>query len=199
MLEDDASSAATRAAAPVEPGNAHVLKDARRVRVRFSESALVDATVTGRDGANDLALLKVDPAQMDLPEHRRITSPSGVTIDDVIQTDAAVNPGNSGGPLLDAEGRVIGVNAQIATTGGRGFIGISFAIPVATVRRVVADLEEDGEVDRPRLGLTTITVTPQLSGQLGLATNRGALVVSVTPEARRRAPACAARMRRAAL
>src|SRR3954447_15367433 len=65
---------------------------------------------------------------------RRITAPSGFAIDDVIQTDAAINPGNSGGPLLDATGRVIGVNSQIATggDGSSGSVGIGFAVPAAT-------------------------------------------------------------------
>jgi S1-C subfamily serine protease len=64
-----------------------------------------------------------------------------VSIDEVIQTDAPINPGNSGGPLLDASGRVIGVNSQIATAGGGGGnVGIGFAIPSDTVREVVSRL-----------------------------------------------------------
>src|SRR3954470_599448 len=71
---------------------------------------------------------------------RRITAPSGFAIEDVIQTDAAINPGNSGGPLLDATGRVIGVNSQIATGGdGAGSVGIGFAVPAATVKRVLPE------------------------------------------------------------
>ena len=67
---------------------------------------------------------------------RRITAPSGFAIEDVIQTDAALNPGNSGGPLLDATGRVIGVNSQIATgDGSSGSVGIGFAVPASTVRQ----------------------------------------------------------------
>ncbi len=68
---------------------------------------------------------------------RRITAPNGFEIRDVIQSDAAINPGNSGGPLFDLDGRVIGVNSQIATTGERGLIGIRFAAPSGTVREVV--------------------------------------------------------------
>jgi len=64
---------------------------------------------------------------------RRIIAPNGFTIEDAIQSDAAINPGNSGGPLLDMPGRGIGVNSQIATAdGGRGFVGIGFAVPSAT-------------------------------------------------------------------
>ena len=85
---------------------------------------------------------------------RRITAPSGFAIEDVIQTDAAINPGNSGGPLLDAAGRVIGVNSQIATgAGSNGSVGIGFAVPVATVRRVLPQLEREGRVRRPFLGV----------------------------------------------
>jgi S1-C subfamily serine protease len=85
---------------------------------------------------------------------RRITAPSGFAIEDVIQTDAAINPGNSGGPLLDAAGRVIGVNSQIATgEGSGGSVGIGFAVPVATVKRVLPELERDGRVRRPFLGI----------------------------------------------
>ena len=85
---------------------------------------------------------------------RRITAPSGFAIEDVIQTDAALNPGNSGGPLLDATGRVIGVNSQIATgEGSSGSVGIGFAVPASTVRRVLPELETAGRVRRPFLGV----------------------------------------------
>ena len=86
---------------------------------------------------------------------RRITAPSGIAIEDVIQTDAAINPGNSGGPLLDAAGRVIGVNSQIATggEGASGSVGIGFAVPAATVKRVLPELEKAGRVRRPFLGV----------------------------------------------
>ena len=87
---------------------------------------------------------------------RRLTAPSGFTIDNVIQTDAALNPGNSGGPLLDAAGRVIGINSQIATGGGDsagGSIGIGFAVPVNTAKDVISQLEEAGHVERAYLGI----------------------------------------------
>jgi putative serine protease PepD len=58
----------------------------------------------------------------------------------VIQTDAAINPGNSGGPLIDSQGRVVGITSQIATTGGGGSIGIGFAIPIDTAKKIAADL-----------------------------------------------------------
>jgi S1-C subfamily serine protease len=86
---------------------------------------------------------------------RRITAPSGFAIEDVIQTDAAINPGNSGGPLLDATGKVIGVNSQIATGGvaSGGSVGIGFAVPAATVKRVLPELERAGRVTRAFLGV----------------------------------------------
>ena len=74
---------------------------------------------------------------------RQITAPNGFTIDDVIQTDAAINPGNSGGPLLDASGRVIGINSQIETGGsGGGSVGIGFAVPINTAKREIAAARE---------------------------------------------------------
>jgi len=73
---------------------------------------------------------------------RQISSPSGVAIDDALQTDAALNPGNSGGPLLDSSGRVIGINSQIETSGtDGGSLGIGFAVPSNTVRQVLQRLE----------------------------------------------------------
>ena len=73
--------------------------------------------------------------------HRQIQSPSGETIDGAIQTDAAINPGNSGGPLLDTRGRVVGLNAQIASESGTSS-GVGFAIPIDTVKKVVAAIED---------------------------------------------------------
>ena len=84
---------------------------------------------------------------------RRLTAPSGFTIENVIQTDAALNPGNSGGPLLDAAGRVIGINSQIASGGDRGSVGIGFAVPVNTAKEVIPQLEEHGYVERAYLGV----------------------------------------------
>jgi S1-C subfamily serine protease len=89
---------------------------------------------------------------------RRLTAPSGFTIDDVIQTDAALNPGNSGGPLLDAAGRVIGINSQIATGEAGGSVGIGFAVPVNTAKSVIPQLEQTGRVERAYLGLQGASV-----------------------------------------
>jgi S1-C subfamily serine protease len=84
--------------------------------------------------------------------HRRLTAPSGFAVDEVIQTDAALDPGNSGGPLLDADGRVIGINSQLAMGEGGG-AGIGFAVPVNTAKEVVPQLERAGRVERAYLGI----------------------------------------------
>ena len=86
---------------------------------------------------------------------REIPAPNGFTISGVLQTDAAINPGNSGGPLLDARGRAIGVNSQIATGGGNQSAGVGFAVPIDTVRKVVPQLKEGGVVERAWLGVST--------------------------------------------
>ena len=87
---------------------------------------------------------------------REIQAPDGFQIDEVIQTDAPINPGNSGGPLVDARGRVVGVNSQIATGGASaGNVGIGFAVPSNTVREVLPALIRGETIERPWLGVTT--------------------------------------------
>jgi len=86
---------------------------------------------------------------------REIQAPDGFQIDRVIQTDAPINPGNSGGPLLDARGRVIGVNSQIAAAGGGGNVGIGFAVPANTVREVIPRLARGETIERAYLGVAT--------------------------------------------
>jgi S1-C subfamily serine protease len=112
---------------------------------------------------------------------RTIQAPNGFEIDGVIQTDAAINPGNSGGPLLDATGRVIGINSQIETGGsGTGNVGIGFAIPIDTARRLLPDLERNGRVDRGFLGVTSLGIDSSLD-DLNLPVRHGALVQTVSP------------------
>ena len=115
--------------------------------------------------------------------HRSLMSPQGTPIDRVIQTDAALNHGNSGGPLLNAEGEVIGVSSAISTgdTGAQGNIGIGFAIPINTVKDVVAELKTQGHVDHPSLGVVTRPVTSSMARIFSLPVNRGLLVESVAP------------------
>jgi S1-C subfamily serine protease len=113
--------------------------------------------------------------------HRSLTSPEGTPIDRVIQTDAALNHGNSGGPLLDAQGQVVGVSSAISTgdTGSGGNIGIGFAIPINTVRDVVAELKAQGHVDHPYLGVVTRPVSPTMARIFNLPVPKGLLVESV--------------------
>ena len=202
--------------------NAHVVTTERRngtaraddVYVEFSDGNRVAATIVGDDPNADVALLKVDPADLSLTPLRlgrsasiavgdpvaAIGSPFGerqslsigvvsaldrtiqsltrFQIGDAIQTDAAINPGNSGGPLLDARGRVIGINAQIRSQSGGGE-GVGFAIPVDTVRRSLRELRERGRVDYGYLGVETLTVWPQLAERLGLDVDTGALVQDI--------------------
>ena len=205
--------------------NAHVVTtgeapDATRaedVYVELSDGNRVEAKIVGDDPNSDVALLKIDPAGLDLTPielgrsgdltvgqpvaaigspfgerqslsigvvsaiDRAIESLTAFQIGNAIQTDAAINPGNSGGPLLDARGRVIGINSQIKSASGGGE-GVGFAIPVDTVRRSLRELRETGQVDYGYLGVTSQPLYPQLADRLGLAGNTGALVVEVAAD-----------------
>jgi putative serine protease PepD len=99
--------------------------------------------------------------------HRVMTSPNNYTIDDAIQTDAAINHGNSGGPLLNAQARVIGVNAQIQSESG-GSDGVGFAIPANTVRSIVSTLVAGKKVEHAYLGLQGQTATSAYSADAGM-------------------------------
>jgi S1-C subfamily serine protease len=196
--------------------NAHVVGAAKRVSVKFSDSKVASAKVTGTDPSTDLALLLVDPGGLDLHAltlgssksvqvgdpalaignpfglERTLTTgvisaigrsiPSlqqGFDIGNALQTDAAINPGNSGGPLLDALGRVIGVNSQIETgSGGRGNVGVGFAVAIDTAKEVIPRLRSDGSIERAYLGVGTRTIDDSLA-QAHLAAPDGALVVTV--------------------
>jgi S1-C subfamily serine protease len=113
---------------------------------------------------------------------RRIEAPNQFAISHVIQTDAALNHGNSGGPLLNAQGQVIGVNAQIETGGAsQGNVGIGFAIPINTVKTVVAELIKQGKVEHAFLGIEGKTLEPDIARLFHLPVTRGVLVASVRP------------------
>ena len=112
---------------------------------------------------------------------RQIFAPNGVPIDSAIQTDAAINHGNSGGPLIDAGGRVIGVTSQIQTDGSQqGNVGIGFAIPVNTVRDIASQIIANGKAQHAFLGLSSAPLTPQLQKLFNLPTAKGLLVQEVT-------------------
>ena len=111
---------------------------------------------------------------------RQIQAPNGFSISHVIQTDAAINPGNSGGPLIDSEGRVIGINSQIQTGGGtEGNVGIGFAVPINTAREVAEQIEKNGKVEHAYIGITGGSVTPALAKALKLPVEKGVLVNEV--------------------
>ena len=112
---------------------------------------------------------------------RQIVAPNGAPIDHVIQTDAALNHGNSGGPLLNTLGQVIGVNSQIQTDGSNGNIGIGFAIPINTVKSVAAQLITNGVVEHPFLGVDARPITADIAKLFRLPVKSGLLVSSVCP------------------
>lgn len=107
---------------------------------------------------------------------------SAFSIPEVIQTDAPINPGNSGGPLLDREGRVIGINTQIVSDSGSN-AGIGFAVPVNIAKRVVPALIEKGTYDYAWLGISGQTLSPEIAEVMRLPEGtQGALVIEVTPD-----------------
>jgi S1-C subfamily serine protease len=112
---------------------------------------------------------------------RSIQSLTGFATVGAIQTDAAINHGNSGGPLLDARGRVLGINAQIQTTSGEGS-GVGFAVSVDTVKRSLSQLRRDCRARYSYLGVTTAPVFPQLAQHFKLPVEHGAWVQAVTPD-----------------
>ena len=154
-----------RALRPLELGNSD------RVRVGDSVVAI----------GNPLGLERSVTSGIVSALHRPLTAPNDFTIDDVIQTDAAINSGNSGGPLISANGSVIGVNTAIATgnTGARGNIGIGFAVPMNTVQSVVSQLIDKGKVEHAFIGILAQEVDPEISRLFNLPAERGLLVVRV--------------------
>jgi S1-C subfamily serine protease len=112
-------------------------------------------------------------------KQREIQAPNGFTIRNVVQTDAAINPGNSGGPLLDASGKVVGINSQIATgTSGGGNVGIGFAVPIETAEQVLPQLKQGKSVKHAYLGVSARTIDGSLSGA-NLPVSKGALIQTV--------------------
>jgi len=108
-------------------------------------------------------------------------APEGRPIDAAIQTDASINPGNSGGPLLDKFGRMIGINSQILSPAGGGSVGVGFAVPVNTAKRIIPQLIQFGEVRRPKLGASLDSIAALAERGYRLPVERGLLVGSVLP------------------
>jgi len=112
---------------------------------------------------------------------RPIRNSEGWVIRDMIQTDASINPGNSGGPLLDSQGRMIGINTMIySTSSSGGSVGIGFAIPVETAKRIVPELIQLGHVRRGWIDISPIQLFPQLVSLAKLPVKNGVLVSRVT-------------------
>jgi S1-C subfamily serine protease len=104
---------------------------------------------------------------------------SSFSIPNIIQTDAAINPGNSGGPLIDTQGRVIGVNTAIYSGTGL-YSGVGFAIPSNTISKVVTSLIQTGSYRHPHIGIVGLSLAPDLSKQIGLTQTKGFLITSIT-------------------
>jgi len=111
---------------------------------------------------------------------REIRAPNGFTIDKVIQTDASINKGNSGGPLLDADGKVIGINSQIETgDGSTGNVGIGFAVPINTVREVASEIMKTGKAEHAYLGVSMQTIDETLAKTARLPAQKGVILSNV--------------------
>jgi serine protease Do len=190
--------------------NHHVVEGADEVFVSMTDGREFKAKIVGSDQRTDVALLKIeakklpalplgDPSKLKVGAWVvAIGSPFGlentVTAGIVsakgrdtgdylpfIQTDVAVNPGNSGGPLLNLDGEVVGINSQIYSRTG-GFMGISFAIPIDEANSVAQQLKASGRVVRGRIGVAIGEVTREVAEALGLKPASGALVRNVDPE-----------------
>ena len=190
--------------------NHHVVDGADDIYVTLTDKREFKARLIGSDKNTDVALLKIDAAELPVlaigdPNRLRvgewvlaIGSPFGlentVTAGIVsakaretgdylpfIQTDVAVNPGNSGGPLINMDGQAIGINSQIYSRTG-GFMGISFAIPIDEAMRVTEQLKANGHVVRGRIGVAITEVTKDIAEPLGLSKPTGAQVSSVDPK-----------------
>jgi len=191
--------------------NAHVVSDASEVTVKLTDRREFVAKVIGVDKHSDVALIKIAATGLPivhLGDSSRlkpgqwviaIGSPFGfensVTAGVVsatarpldenyvpfIQTDAAVNPGNSGGPLFNVDGQVIGINAQIYSRTG-GYMGMSFAIPIDLALSVENQLRTKGKVSRSRIGVAVQPVNQKLAMTFGLTSPHGALISAVEPK-----------------
>jgi S1-C subfamily serine protease len=112
---------------------------------------------------------------------RSIRGPQNNPIEDAIQTDASVNPGNSGGPLLNSRGEVIGITTMIASNGADQSSGIGFAIPINTAKAVLDDFAKYGRIRRPTLDIVTVAIGPEVAEQIGLPASSGILIERVLP------------------
>ncbi|MBN3810356.1 DegQ family serine endoprotease [Paraburkholderia sp. Ac-20347] len=189
--------------------NAHVVDDADSIYVTLTDKREFKAKLIGVDDRTDVAVVKIQatnlpavtvgdsnkvrvgewvvaigsPFGLENTVTAGIVSAKGRDTGDYlpfIQTDVAVNPGNSGGPLINMQGEVIGINSQIYSRTG-GFMGISFAIPIDEAMRVADQLKTSGKVTRGRIAVAIGEVTKDVADSLGLPKAQGALVSSVEP------------------
>jgi serine protease Do len=191
--------------------NAHVVADASEVTVKLTDRREFVAKVIGVDKRSDVALIKIaasglptvrfgdsahlkpgqwviaigSPFGFENSVTAGVVSATARPLDEnyvpFIQTDAAVNPGNSGGPLFNVDGEVIGINAQIYSRTG-GYMGMSFAIPIDLALNVKNQLLTKGKVSRSRIGVAVQEVDQKLAQTFGLGTPHGALISAVEPK-----------------
>lgn len=193
--------------------NAHVVEGATTIYVTLTDKREFKARLIGTDRRTDIALLKIDATglpKLPVGESSKlrvgewvlaIGSPFGLentvtagivsakgretndSITPFIQTDVAVNPGNSGGPLINTKGEVVGINSQIYSRSG-GYMGISFAIPIDEAIRVSDRLKSSGKIARGRIGVSIAEVNKEIAESIGLTGKpRGVLVRAVEPGA----------------
>jgi len=189
--------------------NNHVAGGADKITVTFQDGRELDATLVGSDPKTDLALIKVEATGLPFvafgdSDRARVgdwvvaignpfglggTATAGIisargrdigsgSYDDFLQLDAPINFGNSGGPVFNVAGEVVGVNTAIFSPNG-GNIGIGFAIPANQAKAIIADLRENGSVERGWLGVQIQNLDEDIAGSLGLPNENGALVAEV--------------------
>jgi serine protease Do len=192
--------------------NNHVVEGASEIMVRLTDGTEYSAEVVGTDPLTDVALIRIDAtgltplsfgdssAMRAGDEVLAIGNPFGLgntvtsgivsavardinagPYDDFIQTDAAINRGNSGGPLFNNAGEVVGMNTAIFSPGG-GSVGIGFAVPSDMITEIVADLADDGAIERGWLGVQIRPMTDEVAEVLGYDAPVGAVVESVAPD-----------------
>ena len=192
--------------------NNHVIANGTQIEVTLNDNKTYPATLVGTDPVTDVALLKIEAAELPVipfgnsdslrlgewvlaigsPFNLRSTITAGIVsakgrslpdmrvefkIESFIQTDAAVNPGNSGGALVNTRGELVGINTAIASNTG-SFTGYSFAVPVAIVKKVVDDIREHGSVQRALLGIAMQELTQELASLAGMKGNFSGVYVA---------------------
>jgi 2-alkenal reductase len=154
--------------------NNHVVEEADEIQVTFLDGTIVEATLVGTDPYSNTMTQGIVSAT-----GRQMDAPGNYAIVDVIQTDAAINPGNSGGPLLNSEGRVVGMNTAILRE-TQQFSGIGFVIPSDTILREAPLIIEEGLFDHAYLGISGTDLLPEIKELMGFNESiRGALVTDI--------------------